>query len=83
VTGNRNTFAVGQSSCEFQRAREDDGACPSGHSPITIEGNGQFNGLTLYGCSSGMSLCYSQATVGRLRELGYDVSNMPVCGQGA
>jgi hypothetical protein len=66
-------------NCRFLRERETQ-ACPSNYNPATIQGQGPLSGLTLYGCSDQNMMCYSQAMVNRLGELGYDASALTVCG---
>jgi hypothetical protein len=65
-------------SCQFQRESELQ-MCPSGSQTATVQGQGQLSGLTLYGCSDQNKICYSQAMVARLNELGYDASALSVC----
>jgi hypothetical protein len=66
-------------NCRFMRERETQ-TCPSGFNSATIQGQGPLSGLTLYGCSDQNQMCYSQAMVARLGELGYDASALTVCG---
>jgi hypothetical protein len=81
VSGDRNPYGAGATSCEFQRAREADDPCPTGYGALTVEGQGSFKGLTLYGCTNSGQICYSQAVVSRLRELGYNTSSLKICGR--
>jgi hypothetical protein len=75
-----NEFAGGPASCEFQRAKELEGAsCPSGWGAFTQPGQGALAGLTVFGCSDNNQMCYSAATTARLQELGYDTTAMSVC----
>jgi hypothetical protein len=68
-----------QTSCQFERARETDPACPSGFSAYTGQGVGSLQGLTLYGCQDANQICYSQAMLNSLKEFGHDVTGMKVC----
>lgn len=75
-----NEFAGGPTSCEFQRAKELEGAsCPTGWGAFTQPGQGALSGLTVFGCSDNNQMCYSAATTARLQELGYDTTGMTVC----
>lgn len=66
-------------SCQFERARETDPACPTGFSAYTGQGVGSLQGLTLYGCQDSNQICYSQAMLNSLKEFGHDVTGMKVC----
>jgi hypothetical protein len=66
-------------NCRFLREKEVQ-SCPSSFQTATVQGQGQLAGLTLYGCSDQNQVCYSQAMVARLGELGYDASALSVCG---
>lgn len=66
-------------SCAFLRAQQMDPTCPSGYQTFTAQG---FEGLTLFGCTDMGQNCYSAATIGRLKELGYDASSLTVCSSG-
>jgi hypothetical protein len=66
-------------NCRFMREKEVQ-SCPGGFQSATTQGQGQLSGLTLYGCSDQNQICYSQAMVARLGELGYDASALTVCG---
>lgn len=75
-----NEFTGSPASCEFQRAKELEGAgCPTGYGSFTQPGQGALAGLTVFGCSDNNQMCYSAATTGRLQELGYDTTGMSVC----
>lgn len=66
-------------SCQFLKAQSEDGACPRKFGPFTTAGQGAMTGITLYGCTDGGRNCYSDATLKRLKELGYDVAGLPSC----
>lgn len=75
-----NEFAGPVTSCEFQRAKELEGAaCPDGWGAFTQPGQGSLAGLNVFGCSDNNQMCYSAATAARLQELGYDTTGMSVC----
>lgn len=75
-----NEFAGGPTACEFQRAKEMEGAaCPAGWGAFTQPGQGSLTGLTVFGCSDNNQMCYSAATTSRLQELDYDTTGMTVC----
>jgi hypothetical protein len=80
VAGVKNEFAGGQHSCEFLRAQELDRVkCPTGMGPFVSPGHGNFDGITLFGCTDNHQNCYSKAVIDRLGELGFSTTGMTEC----
>jgi len=74
-----NVFKYPQ-SCNYLRAKQEDGACPSGQHSFDMKlSAGPLAGLTVYGCTDTKTSCYSQAVVNRLKGLGYSVKGIPIC----
>jgi hypothetical protein len=78
VSTETNVFKA-PGSCQFQRAQEDVGACPTKFGPFTGKGQGSLADLTLFGCTDNGQNCYADSTLKRLKELGYDVSSLVSC----
>ena len=78
VSTESNVFKA-PGSCQFLRAQEDVGACPTKFGPFTGKGQGSLADLTLFGCTDNGQNCYADSTLKRLKELGYDVSSLVSC----
>jgi hypothetical protein len=63
-------------SCQYLKAKEADGACPTGSQSMDIP---QSNGTSIYGCLNGSTICYTAATINRLKIHGHDTSGMNTC----
>ena len=79
VSGDDNEF-LNPLGCRFLREKEKDTGCPPEFKQFQGFGAGPLDKLTLYGCKDNSKMCYSKALVGRLKELGYDPKDLPVCG---
>lgn len=68
-------------SCQWIQFNEVNGACPSGLASFTAPGPGAMSGATLFGCldHSTNQVCYSQALINTLTQMGYDASGLGVC----
>jgi len=62
--------------CQFLKAQEDDGKCPSTFTPIVVP---RADGTTVYGCTNSATNCYLPATLTRLRSFGHDTSGLVPC----
>ena len=80
---NGNVFTTRSNpSCQFLRAQADDGTCPSGYNKMVFDiTRGEYQGLSIYACYDMMKrdACIARGTVKRLKELGYDTSQIAVC----
>jgi hypothetical protein len=63
-------------SCQFLKAQEDDGSCPSSFTPIVVP---RPDGTTIYGCTNSATNCYLPATLARLRSFGHNVTGLVAC----
>jgi len=80
VGGNPDLFNNPLWSCELFKAQGEDGACPSGYNPNQVTAPNPSSTVTnLYNCTSSTAVCYQKATIDRLREAKYDVSNLTQC----
>ena len=67
-------------SCDFQRLAEmDTQSCPKGYHQTITDGQGPFNGVTVYGCTNMTQTCYSADMIGRLNKMGLDTSALQNC----
>jgi len=78
VSTDKNEFKDPR-ACQFQKAQQDAGACPTKFGPFTAAGQGAMSSLTLFGCTDNGQNCYADSTLKRLKELGYDVSGLTSC----
>jgi len=78
VSTDPNEFTTA-TSCQFQKAQENAGPCPTNYGPFTAAGQGAMANLTLFGCTDNGQNCYADSTIKRLKELGYDVSSLISC----
>ena len=68
-------------SCQWIKLNDDNGSCPQGMATITAAGPGPMSDATLFGCldHSTNQVCYSQALINTLGQMGYDASGLAVC----
>ena len=63
-------------SCQFLKAQQDDGSCPSSFTPIVVP---RGDGTTIYGCTNSATNCYLPATLTRLNRWGVDTTGLTAC----
>jgi len=61
-------------SCQFRKAQEMT-TCPSDSGRFNIE----KDGMTIFGCSNGVAMCYAESTLQNLRGMGVDTTGMQAC----
>jgi len=65
--------------CQYQRMKELD-TCPAGTNITdTVVASGPLKGMTIYGCSTLTSTCYTSTLINALKGLGKDVSKLTPC----
>jgi len=74
VTDDKDPFK-NPASCQFLKAREEDGTCPATYNPFTST----RDDITIYGCTNTATNCYLQSTLQRLQFLGHDVTGLVPC----
>jgi hypothetical protein len=66
-----------ETSCQFLKMKEE--SCPADYDEMTKKGK---DGFHLYGCINNTEVCYSTATLARLKEMNYDTTGMTSCSYG-
>jgi hypothetical protein len=63
-----------ETSCQFLKMKEE--PCPADYDEMTKKGK---DGFHLYGCINNKEVCYSAATLARLKEMNYDTTGLTSC----
>lgn len=74
-----DTAKGGLQDCNYQRLKESD-TCPAntGMADIAVT-NGPLSGLTIYGCSTLSTTCYTPSLINALKGMGKDTSGLTAC----
>jgi hypothetical protein len=79
VTTADNIFTV-PGSCQFLRLKDDAAAqCPKGAAHFTMNGQGDYVGMTLIGCSNGSTICYPASVLTALAATGHSTTSLTPC----
>jgi hypothetical protein len=79
MTSAENILAV-PGSCQFQRLKDDAAAqCPAGSAQFTMNGQGDYIGLTLVGCADGGKTCYPKSVLAALEAAGHSTASLTPC----
>jgi hypothetical protein len=72
------TLRGGQTTCQYQRIKETD-TCPRGYTMSDMNPGGVLSGLTIYGCTTLTSTCYTSKLLIAMKAAGKDTTGLVSC----